>query len=438
MIKRIFLVLTVVALTVGAIYWSESVQTQKQSAGKRGRGEAVPVLAGQAKTGQFDVTLEGVGTARARNVVTVKPQVDGKILTINFKEGQDVKKGDLLAKIDPASFQAQLDQALAKKALDEAQLANTKRDLERFTKVGTLAVSQQQIDTQRALVAQQEAGVKGDAAAIENLQITLGYTDVLAPIDGRTGIRLVDAGNLVRSGDAGIVTITEVKPIAVLFTLPQQVLPKVNAALARGPVEAVALAADGTSALDTGRLEVVDNQVDQTTGTIRLKAEFPNINLQLWPGQFVNVRIRLETLQHVVSVPTPVVQRGPSGTFAYVIGSDDTVAMRPVSVSYQTETEAVISSGLADGEKVVTSGFGRLQQGAKVVIMSAGAGEGQGGRGAAPPADSQRTSDAVGNAGAVPALAAEAETTATATPNGEDTHGQHHQGQRRKREANGG
>src|SRR5215510_9026322 len=243
--------------------------------GKRFAGEGpVPVLAVPARIADVPVYYYGVGTARARNMVTVRPQVDGRILSLNFKEGQDVKRGDVLAKIDPATYQAQLDQAVAKKALDEAQLDNAKRDMERYSLLGGNVVAQKTIDTQRALVAQLTAQVKQDDAAIANAKAFLDYTTIVSPIDGRTGIRMVDEGNLVRASDAGIVVITEVRPISVLFTLPQQQLNQVNQALRAGSVSVDALDSDGRTSLDRGTLQVVDNQVDQATGTIRIKADF--------------------------------------------------------------------------------------------------------------------------------------------------------------------
>jgi multidrug efflux system membrane fusion protein len=316
--------------------------------------------------------LEGVGTAKARNTVTVRPQVDGRIMSINFKEGQDVKRGDVLAMIDPATYKAQLDQTTAKKALDESQLANAQRDMERYSKLGGNIIAQKTIDTQRALVDQLTAQIKLDDAAIANAKAFLDYTTILAPIDGRTGIRMVDEGNLVRASDVGLVVITEVRPITVLFTLPQQQLVQVNTAHALGALSVEALDADGKSTLDRGTLQVIDNQIDQTTGTVRMKAEFPNTRLQLWPGQFVNVRLLVDTLKQVVVVPTPAVQRGPNGTFAYVLqsGEEDTVSLRPITVTHQTENQAVVVKGLDSSDRVVTTGFGRLKDGAAVVIAT--------------------------------------------------------------------
>jgi multidrug efflux system membrane fusion protein len=334
----------------------------------------VPVLAATPRVGDVPVYLEGVGVARALNTVTVKAQVEGRLSAVRFKEGEDVVQGQLLAEIDPAIFKAQFDQAMAKKAQDEALLANARIDLERYQKLAASnAGSKQQADTQAAQVAQLEAQVRADQAAIDNAAATLGYTRIIAPISGRTGLRLVDVGNIVRASDlTGLVVITQIKPIAVQFSLPQQQLPKVNAAFARGPAPVAVFGADGASILETGVLTGIDNQVDQTTGTVKLKAEFPNATLALWPGQFVNVRIQVDTLADALVVPTSAVQRGPAGAFAYVIGADNTVSARAISVAQQNDTEAVIASGLAASDRVVTTGFNSLSEGAKVMIGTDG------------------------------------------------------------------
>ncbi len=369
-LKRLAAVVVTVAIAAGIIYVSMIPAAQKQFSGRRGimKDAAVPVTAAQARVADVPIYLDGVGTAKPRNMVTVRPQVDGRILSINFKEGQEVKQGDLLAKIDPSTYQAQLDQAVAKKALDEAQLDNARKDMERYSQLGSNIIAQKTIDTQRALVQQLTAQIKVDDAAIANANAYLSYTTIVAPIGGRTGIRLVDEGNLVRATDVGIVVITELRPISVVFTLPQQQLNKIHAAIAKGPPRADALDAGGKTVLDTGTLQVVDNQVDQSTGTVRLKAEFANTNLQLWPGQFVNVRLHIDTLEQVVVIPTPAVQRGPNGTFAYVIQTDNRVALRPLTVAHQTETEAVISQGITSADRVVTTGFSRLRDGATISL----------------------------------------------------------------------
>ncbi len=373
LLRAIFTILVVGGIAGGVYFATQDAQPEKAESRHHGRngggGGPVAVMVKNAEISDVPVYLEGVGSVKALNTALVRAQVDGRLLSVNFKEGQDVKKGDVLAEIDPVTYKAQLDQAAAKKALDEALLANTKRDLERFEKVGTLAVSQQQIDTQKALILQQQAQIKSDIAAIENATAILGYTTIVAPFGGRTGIRLVDEGNLVHAGDAGgIVVITEIQPISVLFTLPQQQLPTLTKSIAAGKLTAQALSTDSQTELDAGMLKVIDNQVDQQTGTIRLKAEFPNDKRQLWPGQFVNVRLLVDTLKNVVVAPTEAIQRGPDGAYVYVVGSDNTVVMRAITIARQDEKQAVIAKGVTAGEKLVTSGFGRLKDGATVTI----------------------------------------------------------------------
>jgi multidrug efflux system membrane fusion protein len=366
-------------------YWAPQAQQKQVKKGKGKRfaaasGEAlevVPVLSIDARTADVPVYLDGVGTARALNTVTVRPQVDGKLISISFTEGEDVPKGHILAKIDPTIYQAQYDQALAKKAQDEAQLANAKLDLERYVRLAqSNAVNKQQLDTTRAQVAQFEAQVRSDQAAIDNARAVLSYTDIVAPIAGRTGIRQVDEGNIVRTSDAtGLVVITQLKPISVFFNLPQQDLPELSRGMTEGQLTIDALGPDGRT-LDKGKVLVLDNQVDQTTGTVRLKAEFPNNRLQLWPGQFVNVRLLIDTLRQVIVVPTAAVQRGPNGNYVYVVKDDETVTLRPITVSQQDDQQAVVESGLQAGEIVVTTGFSRLAEGTWVATSSAeGAGQ---------------------------------------------------------------
>jgi multidrug efflux system membrane fusion protein len=380
-LKRRITVLCIAGLVIAGVaavyYMPHWQQTQAASkAGRRGGPPAtdpVPVLATAARSEDVPVYLDGVGTARALNTVTVRSQVDGKIIAISFVEGQDVPQGFVLAKIDPTTYQAQYDQAVANKAKDEAQLANARVDLERYTRLAaTNAVNKQQLDTQKALVAQLEAQTKLDQAAIDNARAILSYTDVVAPIAGRTGIRLVDQGNLVRAADTtGIVILTQLRPISVFFSLPQQNLPDLNKGMAESQLPVDALAADGKGVLDKGKVVVIDNQVDQTTGTVKIKAEFPNTNLQLWPGQFINVRVLIDTLRNVVVVPTAAIQRGPNGAFVYVLKDDSTVTVRRVSLTQLDDVQAVVATGLQAGERVVTTGFARLTEGAQVTASSA-------------------------------------------------------------------
>jgi multidrug efflux system membrane fusion protein len=381
MASRRFLTTSIVAiLAVGAVaaYWWQgqrpTQQQQQQRQGRNFQGDGpVLVIAALSKRADVPVYLDGVGTARALNTVTVRPQVDGKLISVNFVEGQEVKRGFVLAKIDPTTYQAQYDQAVAKKAQDEATLANARIDLERYEKLAaTNSIARQQYDTQKATVAQLEAQVKLDQAAVDNAKAILEYTDVVAPLDGRTGIRQVDQGNIVRASDAtGIVIITQLQPLSILFTLPQQQLTDVVQAKARGEVPVDAFGSDNKTVIDKGTLGPIDNQVDQSTGTIKLKAEFPNGQYQLWPGQFVNVRVQINTLRQVVVTPTSTVQRGPNGTFVFVVQQDSTVAVRPVTISQQDEVQAVVTSGLQPDERVVTTGFARLTAGAKVTVTNA-------------------------------------------------------------------
>ena len=370
--RRIVSTVITILILGGLGYLGWTFWQQKQG-GNRGAGRpdlAVPVLAASPRILDVPVYLDGVGSVRALNTVTVRSQVDGKLISVNFSEGQDVKKGDVLGEIDPVIYQAQYDQAVAKKAQDEALLGNQRIDLIRYEQLAaTNAGSKQQADTQRAVVAQQEALVKADQAAIDNAAATLGYTKITAPLSGRAGLRQVDQGNIIHAADAtGLVIITQLQPIAVQFSLPQQQIVRVNAAAAKGALVVDVFGNDGVTVVDSGKLTGIDNQVDPTTGTLKLKAEFPNTNYQLWPGQFVNVRLKVETLSNALVVPTAAVQRGPLGTFSYVIGEGDVVAAKPVTVTQQDEHDAVIASGLSPDDRVVTTGFANLADGSKVII----------------------------------------------------------------------
>ena len=364
--------ITITLLILGGLGYIAWTSYQGRQAANRGARPdlAVPVLAATPRVQDVPVYLDGVGSVKALNTVIVRAQVDGKLIAVNFTEGQDVKKGDVLGEIDPVIYKAQLDQAVAKKAQDEALLANQRLDLIRYQQLAaTNAGSKQQADTQRAVVAQQEALVKADQAMIDNAQATLGYTKIIAPLSGRAGLRQVDQGNIIHAADVtGLVIITQLQPIAVQFSLPQQQIVRVNAASAKGVLAVDVFGNDGTTVVDTGKLTGIDNQVDPTTGTLKLKAEFPNGNFQLWPGQFVNVRLKVETLAQALVIPTSAVQRGPAGTFSYAIGEGDIVTAKRVVVTQQNESDAVIASGLSASEHVVTTGFANLSDGAKVVV----------------------------------------------------------------------
>lgn len=337
-------------------------------------GGAVPVLIATATTQDVPIMLPALGTVQAFNTVTVKPMVDGPLTEVDFKEGQRVHKGDVLARIDPRIYQAALDAAVAKKAQDEATLANAKVDLARYDKlVENKYASAQQAATQKALVAQLTAQVQQDQAQIETAQTNLSYTTITSPIDGRTGIRQVDAGNIVHASDTtGIVVLTQLQPISVVFTLPQQSLQQVTAAMAAGPAPVLAYPQgadeDPANLLDRGTLSVLDNQIDPTTGTLKLKATFPNPGYKLWPGGFVGIRLQVATDRNATVVPPAAVQQGPNGDYVYVVNDDDTVARRPVTVSHEDTRVAVIASGVKPGEHVVTDGASRLSDGKHVTI----------------------------------------------------------------------
>jgi multidrug efflux system membrane fusion protein len=333
----------------------------------------IPVDAVAASRADVPVYLRGLGTVQAYNTVTVHSRVDGEVVKIAFTEGQDVKIGDLIAQLDPRPLQAQLDQATAKQAQDQAQLDNAKLDLTRFQTLGLREfASRQSVDTQAAMVRQLEATVKGDQAAIDNARVQLGYTTIASPIDGRTGVRLVDQGNIVHATDAtGLVVIAQLKPISLVFTLAEDNLPAITKAMAGGALAVIALSRDEKDHYGEGTLSLVDNQIDQSTGTIRLKATFPNADLALWPGQFVNARLLLRTEGNVVTVPSDAVQRGAQGMYAYVVKPDSTVALQPVKVGQISAGTAVIESGIEEGQRVVVAGQYRLQPGAKVAPRAA-------------------------------------------------------------------
>ncbi len=370
--RALMTILASLAILGGVYYFMQRPATVVQSKGGRWAATdgPVPVRVAHALAADVPVYFDAVGAARALNTVSVQPQVGGKILEIGYREGQTVQKGQVLARIDPATYQATLDQTKAKLAQDESQLANARLDLERYAKIPG-AIPVKTVDTQRALVAQLTGQAASSKAAVDAAQLQLSYTQIVAPLTGRTGIRQVDEGNIVSgSGGQAIVTITQVQPISVIFNLPQQQLAQVNRAAAAGLVKVEAMEADNKTSIDSGQLQVVDNQVDQTTGTVRMKAEFPNSSLQLWPGQFVNVRLLIETLPQAVTVPTAAIQRGPAGTFVYIAGTDNKVAARPVTVPQQDDVRAVVASGVQAGDKVVTSGFARLKEGTEVAVAT--------------------------------------------------------------------
>lgn len=387
----------IVLLAVGLLGWR---MLKKPAAAVRTSEAPIPVTVVPVERRNVPVYLDALGTVQALNTVTVRPQVGGQLVSIEFKEGQEVKKGDVIARIDPRTYQAALDQALAKQKQDEAQVSASRSTLRRYEDlIKQHFVAAQDLENQRQTVRQQESLIAADAAAVETARIQLNYTTVRAPIDGLTGIRLVDVGNIVQANDAtGIVTLTETHPINVLFTLPEQNLDLVRGysrsddqlkVIAMDRIDSHVLAEDGV-------LRVIDNQIDTTTGTFRLKSEFPNEKNDLWPGQFVNVRLKVNTVEGGLVIPTQAVQRGPEGDYVYVVAAGDsaptdaaptgakpggkadtssaqTVKMQPVKIGGEADDNHVlVASGLAEGEQVVTEGQFRLKPGARVNALKPG------------------------------------------------------------------
>jgi len=337
-----------------------------------GASKPAVVSVAAVKRADYPVFIGGLGQVQAENTVTIRTRVDGQIVEIAFAEGQMVKAGDFLAQIDPRPFQAALDQAKAKQAQDQATLANARLDLERYSTLAKQSfATQQQLDTQNALVNQLIAQEAADAAAIDAAQVQLDYTTISAPIGGRVGFRLVDQGNIVNAAQqTGIVTVAQIEPIAVIFTAPQDDLPRISAALAAGAPPIEARTSDGATLLATGKLTVIDNQVDPATGSIRLKSEFANADHALWPGQAVAARLRVEVEKNALTIPDRAVQRGPDGLFVYVVGADNRALTRPVTLAHEDADAdiAVVAKGLGEGEKVVTVGHFGLQPGARVAV----------------------------------------------------------------------
>jgi len=338
-----------------------------------GVAPGVPVSVANATRQDFPVYLSGLGSVQAFNAVLVRARVDGTLMQFAPTEGQEVKQGDLIAVIDPRPYKAALDQATAKRVQDEADLTNARQDLARYTSLAKQDfASRQQVDTQAALVNHMVAAIAGDDAAIESAKLNLSFCYITSPIGGRVGLRQVDVGNLVHATDAtGIVTITQVHPISVTFTLPQEDLPQVNAAMAQGKLPTLAYSGNDQTKLDTGELLTPDNAIDPTTGTIKLKATFPNVANQLWPGQFVNARLLVATLHDVLTVPSVAVQHGPSGLYVYVVNPSSTVVRKNVEITQDNGQTAVIDKGIAPGDRVVTDGQSRLQDGVKVAVSDA-------------------------------------------------------------------
>ena len=364
---RWILLILAVALA-GSYGWhrfhgAESAATAQKAAPK---ASPIRVSIASVEKADFPVYLTGLGAVQAFNTVVVRTRVDGQIDKIAFQEGQSVNQGDLLAEIDPRPFQAALDQAKAKKVQDEANLANANLDLQRYTKLGEFA-TRQQTDTQRSTVAQLTAQIAADEAAISNAQTQVDYTQVKAPISGVAGLRQVDLGNIVNaSTQTGIVTITQIEPIAVIFTAPEEQLPYINEAQAVNPLKVVAITTDGKKPLAEGKLAVVNNQVDTTSGTIRLKAVFDNKNHALWPGQSVSTRLLVRTLKDATVVPDDAIQHSTDGLYAYTVNQDNKAELRKVKVSQSIDGRSVVEEGLTPGQQVITGGQFKVQPGSLV------------------------------------------------------------------------
>jgi multidrug efflux system membrane fusion protein len=368
MVRRVVGAAVAVALMAAAAVWWHRTGADVPQAAAQGPAPGIPVTAGTVAIEDVPVFLHGIGTVQAYNSVAIKSRVDGQIVSVAFKEGQDVKEGDLLFQIDPRGYQAALEQAQAAKQKDEANLVGAQADLDRYEKLLTPGwQTRQSYDQQKAQVAQLQAAIKGDIAQIDTAKINLGYTDIRSPIDGRLGARLVDKGNIVHANDnTALVMITELRPIFVSFTLPQETLYDVHEQNKLAPLVVRAYSGDGKKQLSEGKLTLIDNMIDQTTGTIHLKARFDNDDERLWPGEFVSLRVILSTRRGVATVPQQTVQQGPNGHYAYVIKPDNTVERRSVEVASIQDGVAVIAKGLAANERVVVDGQFRLTEGARV------------------------------------------------------------------------
>ncbi len=364
--SSLWLLLILIAAIAGGVYWTRF----RPAPAPKGplAPVTVPVTAEAVKTQDVPIQRTAIGSIQAWNTVVVRSRVEGELQKVGFEEGQMVKAGDLIAQIDPRPFQAALDQAVALKSQHEAQRANAQRDLMRFNKLGPYATGQQR-DTQVALVEQLTAQIAGDEAAIENARTQLSYTRITAPISGRTGFRLVDQGNMVHASDPnGLVTIAQLQPIAAIFTLPERYLADVQRAMKAGPVKVWALQQDAKTQIAEGALTLIDNSVDPSTGTIRLKASFPNEDNKLWPGEFVNVRIQTAVLKDAMTIPASAVLQGQEGPYAYVVKPDNKVEPRQLNTTYSTEQIYVVTDGVKPGETVVTGGQYRLTNGTLVAV----------------------------------------------------------------------
>ena len=367
-IRWVALIVAVAAL--GFFGWQQyrgaAPAVQAENAQKRPAPPSVPVTIASVEKADFPAYLFGLGSVQAFNTVVVRTRVDGQIDKIAFQEGQFVKEGDILAQIDPRPYQAAFDQAVAKKAQDEANIANAKLDLHRYVSLGEFA-TKQQTDTQSSTVQQLTAQIAGDVAAIANAKTQLDYATIRAPLAGVTGFRLVDQGNIVNATtQTGIVNITQIEPIAVIFTASEDQLPEIKAALASQPPKVIALSADGKRALSTGTLSLINNQVDVSSGTIRLKAIFENKDHALWPGQSVSTRLLVKTLKDAVVIPDDAIQHGADGLYTFIVDQDNKANLRKIKVGQSVDGRSVVDEGLTPGQRVITAGQYRVQPGSLV------------------------------------------------------------------------
>jgi multidrug efflux system membrane fusion protein len=367
-------IVVVLPAVAGLILWHWAGKSDVQASAAPPSPAAVPVDVDVVTRRDVPDYRTGLGTVQAFNTVTVTARVDGQLQKVEFVEGQEVKKGDVLVQIDPRPYQAQLEQTIGKEGQDEAQLANAQKDLERYSTLAAMDyTSKQTLDTTRAQVAQLTALVKSDQAAIANARTQLEYTTITSPIEGRTGIRLIYIGNNVHASDTtGIVVITQLHPISVILSLPEDMLPELSRAMKAGPVTVSALPRNDTKELDRGTVALIDNEIDQSTGTMRLKAIFPNRESTLWPGAYVNARLLLKTEKRVLTIPSAAVQRGPDGLYVYVVKPGETVQTKPIKIAEDTGEIAVIDDGLVEGEHIVTAGQYRLKPGTHVQTQAAG------------------------------------------------------------------
>ena len=377
MYKRSWLIASIgpaaLALLLGGC-GGQNPQASSKSSKKGGAGMAVSVAVAKVSTMDLPVYLSGLGSVEAFNTVVVKSRIDGQIVEINFREGQDVKKGDLLAVIDPRPYQVALAQTEATLYKDQSALKDAKLNMDRFAGlVKDGVIPQQQYDTQVSLVGQLEGAVRADQANVDNQKLNLVYSQITAPVSGRVGLRQVDIGNIVHAADPnGLLVITQLQPIAVIFTLPEDNLPSVQQHLQKGALTVDAYSRDDQTKLGTGKLLTIDNQIDPTTGTAKLKAIFDNREKSLWPNQFINAHLLLETRKNNTVVPTPAIQRGPQGAFVFTVKADNTAEMRPITVAFSTGNYSAVSSGVTPGDTVVTDGQDKLQPGTPLMIRGGG------------------------------------------------------------------